>query len=370
MKSRHFGVVPVSRGIEVRRPFPALQARANEAHALVEQIPVVPRLGQQQFVVVHSAQVAGHLRHRPGIVAVLQRARGRFRHFVAGNVAQLPEVAQAAEIVFQRPLSHGAVRPREVDALKALHGRFRNHRSRVIPGHGAGLHTLQRPHRHSRGTLFGHANQAVHQVRHAPGLRQGEQRMRGAIGIPKRKRAVVVRPRGQLVYLPVHAAILAVHVVEQRGRFQCVEHRRVEDLALLLVAAFDQDLRKLALPRRVGRLPHRREVPARNLAIQVLHGAIDADSGDPHLHVDDLTRPGRIVDQGLQRGAGGFFHAGIQDLVLGHKLRGLERLGELHGEENPPAAGPPVDRPPADNRGRYPRCATRRRARATAWPYP
>ncbi len=130
--------------------------------------------------------------------------------------------------------------------------------------------------------LLRHVDQAIHQAGHAIAFKQRESRMERAERVPKRVCAVVMLTRLKPVGLAVHAAVLAIDVVEQRRRHQHVVERGVEDGPRGLIADLDADAAQLHLPLLFGRGAGLLEVPMWHFGLEVRHCVGSADSGNAH----------------------------------------------------------------------------------------
>ena len=248
------------------------------------------------------AKALGHVGNCPVGIAVFKALRDRLFLDIGGNVADGAMELNAAIVVFEGALLHGLEGGRVIDAGVALHHGFGNDRGRVVAGHAAGFLALKRPHGHAVLALDGHADEAVDDIRHAVGMNQREERMLGAEGIPEREGGVIALASLELMHLAIHAAILAVHVVKERGAQHGVVERGVEDGLVFLVGRLHLDLRKLLAPDLLGLLAGGLEVPVLLLGGQVLLRAFSRNTGETGTDEDLFT--GR-------------------SLVMGHNLNGL-----------------------------------------------
>ena len=144
----------------------------------------------------------------------------------------------------------------------------------------AGLAAAEWPHGHAFGALFGHADEAIDEERHLIGVDEGVGRVRGAVGVPKREAGVVMLAGGKGVDLVIHAAVLAVDVVEERRAEREVIEGGVEDLLVGVVGGLYVDLRELGPPGGVGFRADFVEVPGIALGPEVFGTALGAGAGD------------------------------------------------------------------------------------------
>lgn len=83
-----------------------------------------------------------------------------------------------------------------------------------------------------------------------------------------------------------HAAVLAVHIIEQRGTEGHVVKRGVEDALVLLVLCLNCDLTDLRAPPALCVAANAVEVPGGYLRVHVTRGTRGAASGDADLDED------------------------------------------------------------------------------------
>ena len=176
-------------------------------------------------------------------------------------------------------------------------------------------------------------------------VQERHQRMGGPIGVPERPRGVG-RVVG-VVHCAVGAAIVAVHVAEQRGGGHRVEKRRVEDAqgrglpgAGRCGGALDyRDPAQRRLPLGVGLVGHALEVPVAELGLQVGLRPCLAHGGDAHAQQQRTA----VVGKG---------HDGQRVALAAEGADGLRRLGHI---EDLLVAGPSArEAMAADGRGVLP----------------
>src|ERR1700761_4407485 len=105
----------------------------------------------------------------------------------------------------------------------------------------------------------------------------------------------------ELMQLPIHAAIAAIHILEERWREKRMIERRIEDLLLLLRPSFYANPRQFPSPQIGSLRTDALKVPYRYLRIEIAQSSIRADAGDSRLHQNRFPRPGRTIDHAFQR---------------------------------------------------------------------
>ena len=100
-----------------------------------------------------------------------------------------------------------------------------------------------------------------------------------------------------LVYFAVHAAVVAIHIIEDVRRYIAVVQRRVEGALLFARAAGNLDLVQLGVPCGFGLCPYRIEIPAGYFGFEVRARAFDAHGADA-----DLDDEGSIELAEVERG--------------------------------------------------------------------
>ncbi len=276
-----FGVMVVDlRRIERRRPEP-FDARAHQLVGRIEQ--VLPRLRPTPIaqVVLLPSEAPGHLRDGPVVERVLQRPRHAFR-FVAGIDEPGAFVRGEAEAILFRAVCHRLECEADVDAVDTLRDRVGDHRDGVVADHGVGLVGRQFPDGQAAAILV-LTQHRPDEVARAAGIDQREERVQRPERVPQGEDRVIGESLGP-VDPEVTPAVLPVDVHVDVGRQHGVVQRRVERHALRARAPFDPDLRELAVPRGIGRLPDGVEVPSGDLRFEVAPGAVDADGGNADLY--------------------------------------------------------------------------------------
>ena len=125
---------------------------------------------------------------------------------------------------------------------------------------------------------------------------QRHQRLLGAVGVPEREDRVLGEVRA--VNQPVRAAILPVHVAEQRGEDQRMVERGVEDAFLTGVQRLDPDRAEGVVPLSVRSSGRAVEVPAGQLFAHVHPRPLAAHGGQRYLHPDGLRAAERELEHG------------------------------------------------------------------------
>src|SRR5205814_2475687 len=121
-------------------------------------------------------------------VYVSHRAAEGILFSVAGIVAQIAVIAEAAIVVVHGSTPERRIHFAEIDSFKTLHASLCVDGARVIAGHAESLSPLEWPDRHAVRALLRHTNQAIDEVGNAVGEEQGVHGMRGAIGVPQGER--------------------------------------------------------------------------------------------------------------------------------------------------------------------------------------
>ena len=180
--------------------------------------------------------------------------------------------------VAQRPLGVGR-------AEQALGGSVGQHGRTRVAGHDPAVDVGLDPARDHAVILVGVVEQRDHHVVGRGGFDQPQQRRLRAVGVPQRKRRVVVVAGIDLVDGSVNPGVAPVGVVEHRGHEQRAVQVVVEGLLLGRGAAGDDHVREPPVPGRPGGAPDGGERSAgRDLGRQVGRGARRADVADPHPH--------------------------------------------------------------------------------------
>ena len=237
----------------------------------------------------------------PVVITVFQRVGGSGRIVVEGRVAIADIILLGVQVRAVSRRGHGFKRFVRVDG-RAFHQRIGHHAYGVITCHAPALVTLQAPHRqHSHRILAPVGQHRPHHVGIAACLEQAQERMLGAVGIPKRKDGIVRKAFG-LMHFPVHAAVAAVHVhIDGRIDHRVVQ-RRIE-AGLLVGRAFALHHAEFPFPCLRGLLTDFFERLSGSFRCQVLQRALRRNGRQRHFHlqhgiVAGKLKKGRYVSPG------------------------------------------------------------------------
>ena len=190
----------------------------------------------------------------------------------------------------------------------------------MIACHAESLSPLEWPDRHAVRALLRHTNQAIDEVGNAVGEEQGVHGMRGAIGVPQGERAVVVRSGRQAVNLAVHAAVLAIDIIEESRRAEKVVEGGIEDRFVTRGHGFDFDSGKVRVPRCMRGATDFFEIPAGDFCGDVLACSLFAHSGDSCLYRDHFFVLGLEMQQAFQRRTFRVAHRRTEGIVVGNNF--------------------------------------------------
>ena len=216
--------------------------------------------------------------------------RGRVRHVAQAQVLGQPRPGPEPALprcAVRLPALPGQLRHRAADveapAAEGVGGG--DHRRRGVAVHHPGVRRDQRPARQPPALVRG-ALQRADQVGGHVRAQPGQQRHRGAVGVPAGDRGVVPVPGRDPVHGAVEPGVPAVGVAERHRVEQHVVERGIQDGALAGAAAGDGDPAQLPLPGRGGRVAQAAEGPARRRVGQVAAGAAEVDEGHADLGPD------------------------------------------------------------------------------------
>ena len=155
--------------------------------------------------------------------------------------------------------------------------------------------------------------------------------MRSAEGVPKREGGVVALPCGQGVDLRVHAAVLAIDVIEELRPERHVVEGGVEDPGLRRVGDGGVDSRELGAPGSLRRGPGLVEVETGLLGGQIFPSTLGGDTGDAGADEDGLVSVGAEVQNRFEVVAFDLA-ANLDRLVIRVEDDFVRLARELHGE--------------------------------------
>ena len=185
----------------------------------------------------------------------------------------------------------------------------------------------------------------LHELPDAFRLREGEERVCRAVGVPQRKDRVVVEVGGA-VDLPIGAAVVAVEIVEQRRRDHGVIEGRIEDAAGPIIG-LDPNAAELLVPGGLSGGGDGIEIRRAGFLLEIRQCVLLADRRDADPH-QNLARGALVGADGPQPAALSRLAANLA-VSLEDAKRG-ERLGRLQREEDTLILRPPCRPAVADDR--------------------
>ncbi len=271
---------------ERRLPSAVGVTRTGEAYDSVEG--VAPAFGTTGKTIcrLRVAHHLGGLADGPVVVGILQGGRD------ASSVGVERHVAEAVVGVEVTVIGQGGAASHGLEQLgrglhRALGHGVGEDRHGVVADHAPVLVAHVRPYGQGAvDALLAVLQHALHHVGVALGLQQVEERMQGTVGVPEREHRVVGEAFG-LVDVVVETTVLAVDIHIDGG----VDHGMVErgvEHGFLVVGTLGLDDGELTAPfvLRLGK--QLLEAFALGFGLEVAQGALGADGGERHFHLQGL----------------------------------------------------------------------------------
>ena len=245
--------------------------------------------GEEIVVILPFAFALRGLRQCPVRDGVFETVSDRFVELI-GNIS-VPLVEVQPPVVAHGRTLHRFVGFRPVEAAESFQQGVGHHGDGRIADHAVGFAAHQVPDG-KFALLFVDAQHRIDQVADLFGMDERQQGMRRAVGVPKREGGVIGEGR-VAADRSVGAAVVAVHVAEERRRDHGVVKRCVEDPSHRRIGCFDADFRQLAVPCPAGGFAHGFEIPAGALRLHVPPGIFRGNGRKPDLDGDAfvLLRP-------------------------------------------------------------------------------